>query len=155
MLACQQPCSFCAYRSSPQHDMASRAPLVLVTGATGFLGSHCVWLLLHSGYRVRGTTRNLHQPKAGELVAAVASLQLEGWFELVACNLAEVGGWADAASGAQFCIHTASPSHRIGVIDTSHIVSSAVLGARFVLKVGAIALQSTSSSLPAPLCIPS
>ncbi|KAH0476221.1 MAG: hypothetical protein KVP17_000119 [Porospora cf. gigantea B] len=32
--------------------------LVLVTGATGFVGSHVVSRLLMEGYRVRGTVRN-------------------------------------------------------------------------------------------------
>ena len=30
-----------------------------VTGASGFVGSHCIKLALERGYRVRGTVRNL------------------------------------------------------------------------------------------------
>jgi nucleoside-diphosphate-sugar epimerase len=32
---------------------------VLVTGATGFLATHCIKLLQDEGWRVRGTVRNL------------------------------------------------------------------------------------------------
>lgn len=31
---------------------------VLVTGASGFIGLHCVLQLLQQGYRVRGTVRS-------------------------------------------------------------------------------------------------
>ncbi|WJY21913.1 GDP-mannose 4,6-dehydratase [Fontisubflavum oceani] len=34
-------------------------PLVLVTGATGFIGQHVILQLLETGYRVRGTMRSL------------------------------------------------------------------------------------------------
>lgn len=33
--------------------------LVLVTGGTGFVGSHCILKLLNAGYRVRTTVRSL------------------------------------------------------------------------------------------------
>ena len=36
---------------------------VLVTGASGFIGTHCVVQLLEQGYKVRGTLRNLDREK--------------------------------------------------------------------------------------------
>lgn len=39
------------------------APLVLVTGVSGFLGAHCAQQLLAAGYRVRGTVRSLNDER--------------------------------------------------------------------------------------------
>ena len=37
----------------------SSLPIVTVTGATGYIGSHCCKILLESGkYKVRGTVRS-------------------------------------------------------------------------------------------------
>lgn len=38
-------------------------PLVLVTGASGYIASHVVKTLLDSGYQVRGTVRNISDEK--------------------------------------------------------------------------------------------
>lgn len=49
---------------------------VLVTGASGFIGTHCVEILLKNGYRVRGTVRDLNnKAKVGftKLLKAVCS----------------------------------------------------------------------------------
>jgi len=42
---------------------------VLVTGASGFIGLHCVLQLLEQGYRVRGTVRS--EKRADEVRAAM------------------------------------------------------------------------------------
>lgn len=36
---------------------------LLVTGASGFIGSHCILDLLQHGYEVRGTVRNRNRAK--------------------------------------------------------------------------------------------
>lgn len=50
-------------------DRANTA--VLVTGASGFIGLHCVLQLLEQGYRVRGTVRS--KGRADEVRAAMAA----------------------------------------------------------------------------------
>jgi dihydroflavonol-4-reductase len=42
---------------------------VLVTGANGYVGSHCVKILLEQGYNVRGSVRNVKdEKKVGHLL---------------------------------------------------------------------------------------
>ena len=55
-------------------------PLVLITGITGYLGSHVTLQALRSGkYRVRGSVRNKDDPKKKEF--------LEGMFQEELANM--------------------------------------------------------------------
>ena len=73
---------------------------VLVTGASGFIGSHIVERLLIQGYMVRGSVRSVEdKEKIGHLVAlehADKKLQL---FE---SNLLEEGTFDEACAGLVF-----------------------------------------------------
>lgn len=93
--------------SSAGGTKGSGAPLVLVTGATGFLGSWIVQTLLHSGYCVRGTARSLRDEKVGFLRALpFASERLE----LVTADLLDGASvWDPIVRGADFVLHVASP----------------------------------------------
>jgi dihydroflavonol-4-reductase len=81
---------------------------VLVTGGSGYLGGWCVVELLRRGYRVRTTVRNL--AREAEVRAAVAT-QVEAGDRLtvLAADLLEDAGWADAVSGCDYVLHVASP----------------------------------------------
>ncbi|MEO6026865.1 MAG: GDP-mannose 4,6-dehydratase, partial [Candidatus Binatia bacterium] len=57
-------------------------PLVLVTGATGYIAGHCIRELLEHGYRVRGTVRSLRDSAKTEHLRRIAS-ELGGSVELV------------------------------------------------------------------------
>jgi nucleoside-diphosphate-sugar epimerase len=82
------------------------APLVLVTGATGYLGSHCVKLLLQAGYKVRGTVRSRTSAKTLALEQCLSPL---GHLELTVCDLTSADGWDAAVSGCTFVLHVAAP----------------------------------------------
>ncbi len=118
-------------------DAAEAAPTVLVTGANGFLGSHCVWLLLHCGFNVRGTSRNIDSARSEELLNLVDTLQLPSHrFELVASDdLGDGGGWRALLQGCKYCIHTACPDLMYEMADASAVVAPAVIGARSLLMV--------------------
>ncbi|GBG25588.1 Dihydroflavonol 4-reductase [Hondaea fermentalgiana] len=79
--------------------------LVLVSGATGYIGSHVIRELLDNGYRVRGTVRNLKKP-APHLEAWIANGDA---LELVEADLGEPQGWPAACQGCDLVAHVASP----------------------------------------------
>jgi len=109
--------------------MAAAAP-VLVTGATGFVASRIVELLLGEGRRVRGTVRSL--AKARDL-APLRSLPNAGNLELVEADLLSEGSFDAAAAGCACVLHTASP-YALNVADPQRdLVDPAVNGTRNVL----------------------
>lgn len=90
-------------------DVPVEAPLVLVTGATGYIATHVVQQLLHSGnYRVRGTVRSL---KNDEKVKALKELIPDARYPLDLCeaDLEKIESWPAAVQGCKFVFHIASP----------------------------------------------
>ena len=70
-------------------------PLVLVTGATGFIASHIIAALLADGkYRVRGTVRALAKQDDDDRVQKVLK-QTFPELELVEANLTKDEGWKE------------------------------------------------------------
>ena len=78
--------------------MATMRERVLVTGASGFVGGHCVTELIAHGYEVRVAVRN---PAGVQHLAGVS--------EVVRADLESDSGWADAAAGCDYVLHVASP----------------------------------------------
>lgn len=83
-------------------------PLVLVTGASGFIAMHCIVKLLEEGFRVRGTLRNLSKAAAlTEVLARYADVSER--LSFARAELGEEQGWAEAVQGCEFVLHVASP----------------------------------------------
>lgn len=81
--------------------------LVAVTGATGFIGSQIVQVLLDRGYSVRGTVRD---PDNADKVAPLTELPgAEGRLDLVAADLMAAAEFAGAFRGCEIVVHVASP----------------------------------------------
>ncbi|ORY35993.1 NAD(P)-binding protein [Rhizoclosmatium globosum] len=115
--------------------------LVLVTGASGYIGNHIVTQFLSKGYRVRGTVRDpSNKVKCGHLHALIAAGKP---LELVAADLLQAEDWPAAIQGVDYVVHSASPF----IIDVSEadaeqrLIKPAVDGTTNVLKV-ALATKS-------------
>lgn len=87
----------------------SKVDLIVVTGATGFIGKHVIAMLLNAGHQVRGTLRNMS--KAEGVLQTINSMvgdQLADNFSLCECDLLSDEGWADAMDGADAVMHIAT-----------------------------------------------
>lgn len=81
--------------------------LILLTGATSFICSHVINLLLQEGYKVRGTVRSLTSAKT-KAVREIFSAYADK-LELVEADLKRSEGWDEACKGCTFVVHTACP----------------------------------------------
>src|SRR5437868_4669064 len=108
-------------------------PLVLVTGATGYIAGHCIRELLEHGYRVRGTARSLKEPSKTDHLRRMAAA-LGGSLELVEANLSSDDGWKGAVAGCAYVQHVASPFPPEVPKDENELIRPAVDGALRVLN---------------------
>jgi dihydroflavonol-4-reductase len=82
---------------------------VLVTGSTGFVGSHSIVRLIGEGYRTRVTVRESGQE--AEVLAALHQAEVDPArrLEFVVADLSADRGWVDAMEGVSHVLHHASP----------------------------------------------
>jgi len=82
---------------------------VLVTGGSGFIGSHCILQLLAAGYEVRTTVRNLGREAEVRALLKAGGTEAGSRLTFVAADLTQDAGWTEAVSGCEFVLHVASP----------------------------------------------
>ena len=82
---------------------------VLVTGGSGFIGSHCILQLLAAGHRVRTTVRNLKREPEVRAMLKRGGAEPGEQLSFVAADLENDAGWPDAGAGCEFVLHVASP----------------------------------------------
>jgi nucleoside-diphosphate-sugar epimerase len=111
-------------------------PLVLVTGATGYIAGHCIRELLENGYRVRGTARSLADPKKTDHLRRMAA-EHGTTIDLVEADLTSDRGWREAVAGCTYVQHVASPFPAEVPKDENDLIRPAVDGALRVLKAAA------------------
>lgn len=105
---------------------------VLVTGATGFVGSHTVKAFLERGYKVRGTVRDLK--KASWLVSNTFKFYADrGDFELtVVADLGADHAFDEAVRGVSAIAHVASIV--TFEADPNKVIPATVAGATGILE---------------------
>jgi len=82
---------------------------VLVTGGSGFLGSHCILQLLAAGHDVRTTVRSLARESEVRALLQRGGAETGARLTFAAADLNDDGGWAQAVAGCDFVLHVASP----------------------------------------------
>jgi nucleoside-diphosphate-sugar epimerase len=106
---------------------------VLVTGGSGFLGGWCIVEALQRGYRVRTTIRDL--AREGEVRDAVGSqVDPGGRLTVLAADLTNEDGWADAVQGCDYVLHVASPFPAAQPKDPDELIVPAREGTLRVLR---------------------
>jgi len=83
--------------------------LVLVTGGSGFVGQYAIGELLRQGYRVRATLRSRSKESEVRTTLKNVGLVETSPLEFVEANLLDDAGWNEAAAGAAYVLHIASP----------------------------------------------
>ncbi|KAI0628043.1 NAD-P-binding protein [Trametes polyzona] len=104
----------------------SRQSVVLVTGASGFIGAHVVLQLLEAGYRVKGTARG------AKLELLRNRFGANPHFEAVEIEDIATGDLTVALQGVEAIVHLASPL--AGRQDPEEGLKSALEGALNVLR---------------------
>ena len=105
---------------------------VLVTGATGFIGMHCIKQLLDRGYSVNGTLRS--QDRQAEVVDSLERNNTPTrHLSLFEVDLNRDSGWDSAIRDCNYVLHVASP-FVLTDEDEDFFVKPAVEGVQRALK---------------------
>ena len=108
--------------------------MVLVTGGTGFVGSHCVLQLLQRGYGVRTTLRSMG--RKGEILDMMKAGGITSFDRLtfIETDLMKDDNWDEAVKGCTYVLHVASPIYSTLPKDENEMIRPAVDGTLRVLK---------------------
>jgi len=105
---------------------------VLVTGATGYIGLHCVDQLLKQGYAVNGSVRS--PERKDEIFEALKKNNTPtDNLNIFTFNLTEDAGWDEGMMGCDYVLHVASPIS-LDAQDEEYFVGPAVAGVERALK---------------------
>jgi len=106
---------------------------VLVTGGSGFVGSHVILQLLAAGHEVRTTVRSLAREPQVRATLEKAGADT-GRLRFVAADLEKDEGWTEAVAGCDYVQHVASPFPQSQPEDEQELIRPAVNGTLRVLR---------------------
>jgi dihydroflavonol-4-reductase len=108
---------------------------VLVTGGSGFVGSHVILQLLRAGYDVRTTVRSSNREAGARAMFTSAGVEVNGRLAFFTADLEHDQGWAEAVAGSDFVIHVASPIPAAAPRTEDELIRPARDGALRVLSI--------------------
>ena len=106
--------------------MQNHSKKVLVTGASGYIASHCIKVLLEKGFKVKGSVRDAKK-------MYIAKKPFDNYLykdnlEFCELNLLSDKGWDSAVKDCDFLMHIASPCIIKEPKNESDIINPAVQG---------------------------
>ncbi|PRQ02082.1 SDR family oxidoreductase [Enhygromyxa salina] len=106
---------------------------VLVTGGSGFVGSHAILRLIVDGHSVRSTVRRPERAAALRERLGEAGCSPDD-VTIVAADLLGDEGWAEAVGGCDYVLHVASPFPAAQPKDANELIVPARDGTLRVLR---------------------
>jgi nucleoside-diphosphate-sugar epimerase len=107
---------------------------VLVTGGSGFIGSHCILQLLAAGHEVRTTVRSLKRDTEVRAMLRQGGVEPGERLTFFAADLEKDAGWSDAVRGCEYVLHVASPFPAAAPRNEDELIVPAREGALRVLR---------------------
>jgi nucleoside-diphosphate-sugar epimerase len=107
---------------------------ILVTGGSGFIGSHIILQLLAAGHEVRTTVRNLKREGNVRAMLRVGGAEPGERLTFFAADLVNDAGWLHAVAGCEYVLHVASPLPENLPKDENEIIRPAREGTLRVLR---------------------